>query len=115
MSGSSHSKGVLILSGYLGETFAYSKLIKEVEALSVKLSDIEDKLDNSLDALGNMKEDELRARQQLEEVNNYKDEVLTKLSSITDSSLITILDLFITFRTSVSPFNTTIFVSLVAK
>ena len=32
-----------------------------------RLNDIEDKLDNSLDALGSMKEDEVRARQQLED------------------------------------------------
>ena len=51
-------------------TFAYSKLIKEIEGLSLKLNSIEDRLDNSLDALGSMKEDELRARQQLEEVKS---------------------------------------------
>ena len=48
--------------------FAFSKLIKEIEALSLRLNNLEDRLDNSLDALGSMKEDELRARQQLEEV-----------------------------------------------
>ncbi|MGE5456377.1 MAG: septation ring formation regulator EzrA [Ignavibacteriales bacterium] len=49
-------------------TFAYSKLTKEIELLSLKLSAIEDRLDNSLDAISSMKEDEVRARQQLEEV-----------------------------------------------
>ncbi len=49
-------------------TFAYSKLTKEIEILVVKLVNIEDRLDNSLDAIGSMKEDEVRARQQLEEV-----------------------------------------------
>ena len=58
-----------VLKSHTGNnTFAYSKLIKEMESLSLKLNYIEDKLDNSLDALGSMKEDELRARQQLEEV-----------------------------------------------
>ena len=51
-------------------TFAYSKLIKEIEGLSFKLNAIDDKLDNSLDALGSMKEDELRAHQQLDEVKS---------------------------------------------
>ena len=60
-----------VLKSHTGNnTFAYSKLIKEMESLSLKLNYIEDKLDNSLDALGSMKEDELRARQQLEEVKN---------------------------------------------
>jgi len=49
-------------------TFAYSKLTKEIELLTLKLSAIEDRLDNSLDAISSMKEDEVRARQQLEEV-----------------------------------------------
>ena len=49
-------------------TFAYSKLIKEIEGLSLRLNNIEERLDSSLDVLGSMKEDELRARQQLEEI-----------------------------------------------
>ena len=49
-------------------TFAYSKIISEVENLSNRLAKIEEKLDTSLDAIGSMKEDEVRARQQLEEV-----------------------------------------------
>ncbi len=49
-------------------TFPYSKLTKEMETLVLRLSTIEDRLDNSLDAIGSMKEDEIRARQQLEEV-----------------------------------------------
>lgn len=49
-------------------TFAYSKLTKEIEGLALKLSAIEDRLDNSLDAIGSMRDDEVRARQQLEEV-----------------------------------------------
>ena len=58
-----------ILNGHTSNnTFAYSKLIKEIEGLSLRLNNIEERLDSSLDALGSMKEDELRARQQLEEI-----------------------------------------------
>ncbi len=49
-------------------SFAYTKLLKELEELSLKLAKIEDKLDNSLDAIGSMRDDEVRARQQLEEI-----------------------------------------------
>lgn len=49
-------------------TFAYSKLTKEIEGLTIKLSALEEKVDNILDSIGSMKEDEVRARQQLEEV-----------------------------------------------
>ena len=60
-------------------TFAYSKLIKEIENLTLRLNNIEDRLDNSLDALGSMKEDELRARQQLEEVKTILRESKNKM------------------------------------
>ena len=49
-------------------TFAYSQLTKEIENLSVRLSNLEEKVDMILDSIGNMKDDELRARQQLEEI-----------------------------------------------
>ena len=48
--------------------FAYSKLTKEIDILVVRLSAIEESLDSTLDVIGSMKEDEVRARQQLEEV-----------------------------------------------
>ena len=69
-----------ILKDHTGNnTFAYSKLIKEIEGLSLKLNNIEERLDNSLDALGSMKEDELRARQQLEEITSILKESKNKM------------------------------------
>ena len=49
-------------------TFAYSKLIKEIENLSLKLATAEEQVDVILNSIGNMKDDEVRARQQLEEI-----------------------------------------------
>ena len=49
-------------------TFAYSKLVGEVEGLSNDLSHTESKLDTLLNVIGNMHDDEARARQQLEEI-----------------------------------------------
>ena len=49
-------------------TFAFSKLVKEVEGLSNNLSHTEEKLDGLLGTIGNMHDDEVRARQQLEEI-----------------------------------------------
>ena len=49
-------------------TFAYSKLVKEIEGLSNNLSHTEEKLDSLLNVIGNMHDDEVRARQQLEEI-----------------------------------------------
>lgn len=49
-------------------TFAYSKLVGEVEGLSNNLSHTQNKLDTLLNVIGNMHDDEARARQQLEEI-----------------------------------------------
>lgn len=50
------------------QIFAYSKLTKEIEGLNVKLSNVEEKVDAVLNSIDSMKDDEIRARQQLEEV-----------------------------------------------
>ncbi|HHW69555.1 MAG TPA: hypothetical protein GX747_04380 [Tenericutes bacterium] len=69
-----------ILEAHTGNnTFAYSKLLKEIEDLSQRLANIEENLDNSLDAIGSMKEDEIRARQQLEEVKQILKESKLKI------------------------------------
>jgi len=58
-----------VLTDHTGNnTFAFSKLTREIESLFLKLVDIEDSLDQSLNTIGNMHDDELRARQQLEEI-----------------------------------------------
>ncbi len=49
-------------------TFAYSKLTKEIENLILRLANLESRLDSVLDQIGSMREDEVRARQQLEEI-----------------------------------------------
>ena len=49
-------------------TFAYSQLTKEIESLSLRLAKLEEQVDMILDSIGNMKDDEVRARQQLEEI-----------------------------------------------
>ena len=51
-------------------SFAYSKLTEEIENLVVRLSEVENKLDNTLNVIGNMHDDEMRARQQLAEVED---------------------------------------------
>lgn len=68
-----------LISHTSNNTFAYSKLSSEIEGLTIKLSNVEEKLDKGLDALGNMKEDEVRARQQLEEIKGILKESKTRL------------------------------------
>ena len=48
--------------------FAYSKLTREIENLFIKIVNIEERLDATLNTIGNMHDDEQRAREQLEEM-----------------------------------------------
>ena len=71
-------------------TFAFSKLEREIEGLSNQLSHTEEKLNQTLNVIGSMHDDEVRARQQLEEIKNVlKDSKLSlrdyKLPTIPDS------------------------------
>lgn len=49
-------------------TFAFSRLSKEMEILNTKLQKTEEKLDQTLRSLSSLKEDEKRARDQLDEI-----------------------------------------------
>lgn len=60
-------------------TFAYSKLSKEIDVLSINLANLEERLDSNLNILGSMKEDEKRAHEQLDEVKQILKESKTKL------------------------------------
>ena len=62
-------------------TFAYSQLLKEIEVLSDKLSSLEERVDVILESVGSMKEDESRARQQLEEIKTILKESKNKIRS----------------------------------
>lgn len=68
----------------------YSVLNEEVESLTNRLSTMEDDFDKALKSLGNMYDDELRAREQLEEIEGFlktcKNEIRSyKLPVITDN------------------------------
>ena len=60
---------------------SYSKLAREMEIINGKLVKTEEKLNGALKNLGSLKEDELRAREQLEEIkkilNQTKDKIRT--------------------------------------
>lgn len=60
----------ILIDNTKNSSFAYSKIIKEIENLFVRLVAIEDSLDNSLNVIGGMRDDELRAREQLEEIKS---------------------------------------------
>ena len=70
-----------IIEDYRNKLFSYSKLTKQMELLNVKLSKTEDKLDYTLKSLGSLKEDELRAREQLESIKDILKQAKEKITS----------------------------------
>lgn len=60
-------------------TFAFSKLTREMENMFLNLINVEERLDDSLNAIGNMHDDEIRARQQLEEIKIILKQAKTKI------------------------------------
>ena len=68
-----------LISHTNNQNFAYSKLTDSIDELFVRLSKTESKLDNSLNVLGNMHDDEMRARQQLTEVRDLLKEAQNQI------------------------------------
>lgn len=62
-----------------GKTFAYSKLVDELNGLSTRLSRLQDDLDYQLHSITSMKDDETRAREQLEAIDNLLKQSKMKL------------------------------------
>ena len=58
----------VLISHTGNNTFAYSKLTREIENLFIKLVNIEERIDTTLNTIGSMHDDEQRAREQLEEM-----------------------------------------------
>ena len=78
-----------VVEKFRAKNTAYSRLTKEMEKINARLIKAEDKLDYTLRSLGSLKEDEIRAREQLDEIkviikqarahmNSYKLPVIPK-------------------------------------
>ncbi|MBE6156266.1 MAG: hypothetical protein E7161_00770 [Firmicutes bacterium] len=63
------------------KTLAFSRLSKEMEILNNKLTKSEEKLNIALRTLGSLKEDELRARDQLDEIKDILSQAKEKVRS----------------------------------
>lgn len=79
-----------MLSKVATKSSPYTMLNKEIEELTIRLSNMEEELDRSLKSLGNMYDDEVRAREQLKEIQEFlkqcKNKMRTyKLPVITDN------------------------------
>jgi septation ring formation regulator len=53
------------------KVFPYSKLNKELDTLALRLSKIEERLESIISSLGSMKDDEVRAKEQFADINNF--------------------------------------------
>ncbi len=63
------------------KTSPYSVVHKEIEDLTVRLKNMEEHLDISLKSLGNMYDDEVRAREQLDEIQEFLKQCKIKIRS----------------------------------
>ena len=59
-----------VIAKYREKNTAYSRLTKEMEVINHRILKAEDKLDYTLRSLGSLKEDEIRAREQLDEIRS---------------------------------------------
>ncbi len=70
-----------VIATHRTKDFAYSRLAKNMELLNVKLTKAEEKLDIALRKFGSLKEDELRAREQLDEIKQILKKAKYKIRS----------------------------------
>ena len=60
-------------------SFAYSKMVKELDFLMIKVSKLEETLNYDLKTIGSMKDDEIRAREQLDNIKNLLKKAKTRI------------------------------------
>ena len=70
-----------VVSAYRSRTFAYSRLNKEMEILNTRTIKVKEKLDEAIKSLGNLKEDETRAREELVEIKEIIRKAKRKITS----------------------------------
>ena len=70
-----------IISMHRNHTFAFSRLNKEMEIINNKLTKTEEKLEITLKTLSSLKDDELRARDQLDEIKDILVQTKNKAKS----------------------------------
>ncbi len=71
----------VLLENKQNKISAYSKLNKELDQLLIRLSSSEVSLDDKLESIGSMHEDEIRAREQLEDLKELLNKATVKIRS----------------------------------
>lgn len=70
-----------LLDAHRNKTFAYTRLTKEMQKISVRLSKTEEKLEEALKNLGTLEDDEKRANEQLDEIKEILSLARRKITS----------------------------------
>ena len=71
----------IIVEKFRGKSFSFSQLYKELELINNRLLILEEKVEQTLKFLSSLKEDEVRAREQLEEIKNILESSKEKMES----------------------------------
>ena len=71
----------IIVEKFRNKSFSYSQLYKELELINNRLLILEEKVEQTIKYLSSLKEDEIRAREQLEEIKNILSSSIEKMES----------------------------------
>lgn len=70
-----------IMNSFRSKSFAFTRLCKEMELINVRLNKTEDRLETTVVSFGSLKDDELRAKEQLTEIKDIFRQAKRKISS----------------------------------
>lgn len=71
----------IIIENFRNKSFSYSQLYKELELISSRVNVTEEKVEQTVKYLSSLKDDEVRAREQLDEIKNILESSKEKMES----------------------------------
>ena len=71
----------IIIENFRNKSFSYSQLYKELELINNRVTVTEEKVEQTVKYLSSLKEDEIRAREQLDEIKNILESSKEKMES----------------------------------
>lgn len=71
----------IIIENFRNKSFSYSQLYKELELINNRVSITEEKVEQTVKFLSSLKDDEIRAREQLDEIKNILESSKEKMES----------------------------------
>ncbi len=71
----------IIIENFRNKSFSYSQLYKELELINNRVSVTEEKVEQTVKFLSSLKDDEIRAREQLDEIKNILESSKEKMES----------------------------------